>query len=220
MTPEEIEAMKAENERIKQENQKIKSDLGRMKKAGTGEPAKKTGDPAKTDDDLLTKAKKQTEEHSKASTDTKKIENALRFNLGVSDYVKNNKDLLPDDIEGILKVAEKENYDTANAKANAVKVGMISSFFSVQANVDALTSAQKVQLEDFLKLTKTGKEEKAEYIFENLFEPAIETFKKVRKAEELAKASQGYGGGSSVETAYKERLMKQARTIHLREKGA
>jgi hypothetical protein len=226
MTPEEIEAMKAENEKIKKEAQKLKSDLGRLKKSSPGTQGGKEKEGGKgkeetnsNDDDLYSKAKKESENQSKGANDTKKIEGALKFNLGLGDFVKNNKDILPADVDGILKVAEKENYDTALAKANAIKVGIVNSFFSVQANSELLTPAQKVQLEDFQKLTKNGKEERAEHIFENIFEPALETFKKLKKAEELGKARQGFSSGSGVENDYKERLMKMARKTHLREKG-
>lgn len=232
MTDEQEKEIKEQLENAKKEAQKLKSDLGRLKKGSGGNPAPKKDDAKKTttteeneeneeneEDDLLSKAKKEKEKGEKGVSDTRKIENALKFNLGVNDYVKNHKDLLPQDVEGILKIAEKENYDTALAKANAVKVGIVTSFFAVQANVDLLTPAQKSQLEEFLKLTKNGKEDKAEHIFENIFEPAIETFKKVKKAEEVGKARNGFSTGSSVENDYKVRLMNQAKKTHLREKG-
>jgi hypothetical protein len=226
MTPEEIEQLKNDLENQKKEVQKYKSEIGRLKKSPSGGKSKEGDDKTKQEDktkedsdDLFSKAKKETEASSKSTKDTKKIESALKFNLGVQDFVKNNKDILPSDVEGILRVAEKENYDTALAKANAVKVGIVNSFFSVQANLDLLTSAQKIQLEDFQKLTKNGKEERAEHIFENIFEPALETFKKLKKAEELGKARSGFRSGSGVENDYKERLMKMARKTHLREKG-
>lgn len=194
---------------LKAENEKFKADLEALKNPKP--------DPNK-DADLQAKAAKEREENEKNNANSKRLENALKFNLGVSQFVKENKDILTADMEGILKAAEKENYDTAQAKANAVKVGMIGTFFSVQANIDFLTPAQKSQLEDFMKLTKNGKEEKAEHVFENIFEPAIEMLKKVKKAEELGKAKSGFASGSSVENDYKQRLINQAKKGHLKEK--
>lgn len=220
MTPEEIATMKAENEAIKAENAKTKADLEALKnpKPDPNKPDPNKPDPSK-EDDLQEKARKEKEKADKENQGMKKLEGALKFNMGVSEFVKTNKDLLPADVEGILRQAEKENYDTASEKANAIKVGIIGAFFTVQANVDMLTSAQKSQLEDFQKLTKNGKEEKAEHIFENIFEPALETFKKIKKAEELGKSRAGMTGGSSTENEYKNRLMNQAKRIHLKEKG-
>jgi len=209
MTEEEIAAMKAENEASKAEAAKLKADIEALK---TAKPA------PKADDDLQVKAAKEKEENDKQNASSKRLENALKFNLNAATFVKDNKDILTADMEGILKAAEKENYDTAFAKANAVKVGMIGTFFSVQANMDFLTPAQKSQLEDFQKLTKNGKEEKAEHVFENIFEPAIEMLKKVKKAEELGKAKSGFSSGSSVENDYKQRLINQAKKGHLKEK--
>lgn len=209
MTEEEIAAMKAENEASKAESAKLKADIEALK-APKPSP--------KPEDDLQAKAAKEKEESEKNNANAKKVENALKFNLSVANFVKENKDILTADIEGILKAAEKENYDTACNKANAVKVGMIGTFFSVQANMDLLTAAQKSQLEDFQKLTKNGKEEKAEHVFENIFEPAIEMLKKVKKAEELGKAKSGFSSDSSVENDYKQRLINQAKKGHLKEK--
>lgn len=201
-----INDIKAENERLKQEMEKLKT------------PPKKDDKNAGDDDDLQTKAKKEKEESEKSSNNAKQIEGAIKFNIGVADFVKNNKDILPSEVETILKVAEKENYDTASAKASAVKVGIIQSFFAIQANLDTLTQAQKSQLEDFQKLTKNGKEDRAAHVYENIFEPAIEMLKKLKKAEEVGKARSGFSSGSSVENEYKDRLMKQALKSHLKEK--
>jgi hypothetical protein len=222
MTEEEVKALQDKFSAMEKENQKYKSELGRLKKGGGKDEGKKEGEGQKEDgkkeeEDLYSKAKKESDNNNKNAQDARQIEGAIRFNLGLADFVKNNKDILPSDVDGILKVAEKENYDTALAKANAVKVGIVNSFFSVQSNMELLTSAQKVQLEDFLKLTKNGKEERAGHIFENIFEPALETFKKLKKAEEVGKARQGFSSGSGVENEYKERLIKLARKTHLRE---
>lgn len=211
MTEEEIAALKAENETNKAEAAKLKADIEALKNP-------KKEEPKKDDDDLQAKAKKEKEESEKASNNSKQIEGAIKFNLAVNDFVKNHKDILPTEVETILKVAEKENYDTAAAKANAVKVGIVQSFFSIQSNLDTLTQAQKSQLEDFQKLTKNGKEDRAAHVYENIFEPAIEMLKKLKKAEEVGKARSGFSSGSSVENDYKERLIKQALKGHLKEK--
>lgn len=213
MTPEEIEALKAENEKNKTEAAKLKADLEALKA-----PPKKEEKKTEEEDDLQAKAKKEKEESDKNASSSKQIESSIKFNLAVNDFVKNHKDILPAEVESILKVAEKENYDTATAKANAVKVGIVQSFFSIQSNLDTLTQAQKSQLEDFQKLTKNGKEDRAAHVYENIFEPAIEMLKKLKKAEEVGKARSGFSSGSSVENDYKERLMKGALKTHLKVK--
>ncbi len=171
------------------------------------------------DEGLRSKAIKARKASDDSKAQTKTLENALKFNLGVTDFVKNHADILPNEIQEILKVAEKETYDSATEKASALKKAFIESFFAVQSNVELLTTAQKVALDDFQKLTKNGKESKAEAIFENLLEPALETLKKVKKAEELGKARSGFASSNKVQDGYKARLISGSRKAYLGEKG-
>lgn len=130
--------------------------------------------------------------------------------MGVEDFVKTNKDLLPSEIEGVLKTSLKENYDSATDKANAIRAAFVKCFFEVQDNLDLLTPGQKTALDDYLKLTKNGKEQKAEEVYTNIFEPALETLKKVKKAEELGKSRAGFATGNDMEKSYADRLHKAA----------
>lgn len=183
---------------------------------------KKDDEEDDEEDDLRRKAAKGRQTNEEKIAETRSIEGALKFNLGVQDFVKSNADLLPSEIQDILKTAEKESYDSAIEKSSAIKSSFIQSFFEIEANREALTAAQKVQLDDFLKLTKTGKESKASAIYENIFEPALETLRKVKKAEELGKSRSGLASGNAVMDGYKNRLVSGAKKTHLgvNEKGA
>lgn len=227
MDEKELEALKTSNPKAYEHITGLKAKADEADKYKTEleglKSKKKTDDPPpddEDDDDLNEKARKAKEAKEKDAVKTKELEGALKFNLSVADFVKSNKDLLPTEVEDVLKEAEKESYDSAFEKANAVKAGMIKAYFSVQANLDFLTASHKTQIDDYFKLTKNGREEKAAQIFENIFEPAIETMKKVKKAEELGKASGGHSGGSKHENAYKEKLMNVSKKTHLGEKGA
>ncbi len=177
-------------------------------------------DDSDQDDGLRGKAAKNRRDQEDRKTETKRLEGALKFNLSLGDFMKSNGDLMPSEIQEILKTAEKEKYDSAIEKASAIKRAFVESFFAVAENVELLTTAQKAALDDYSKLTKNGKEAKAEVIFENLFEPALETLKKVKKAEELGKARSGFASGSKVEDQYKARLQAGSRKTYLGEKGA
>lgn len=165
------------------------------------------------DDDLVTKARKQREASDKTKNDSKSLERALRFDMGSKDWLKQNASLLPSDINDIFETANKESYDSPIQKDSAVKAGIIQSFFSVQSNVDLLTPGLKNQLEDYLKLTKNGKEEKAQSMYDNIFEPAFEMLKRVKKAEAVQK---GHNDGG--DDAYKTKLMGLSRKHYLGEK--
>lgn len=171
--------------------------------------------PPADDPDLQEKARKARESSDKDASRTKSLENALKFSLRSSEFLKQNEALLPKEVADIFKQADKENYSDAIEKDGAIKAGLVQSFFSVQANVDLLTAGQKSSLDDYLKLTKTGKQEKAQAIYDMIFEPAFEMLKRVKKAEALTR---GHAAGTDVEDNYRKRLLAHSRKHYLGEK--
>lgn len=156
------------------------------------------------EDDLLTRAKAAAKVTGDDSDKIRKLESAITFNMKSADFLKNNASLLPAEISSIFEQADKEKFDDASEKAASIKSGVVQSFFSVQANVDLLTSGQKASLDEFMKLTKNGKQEKAQHIYEMIFEPAFERLKDTKKAEAL---NRGHHVSGSVEEGYKQRLI-------------
>ncbi len=202
MTPEEIAAMQADLKKNQDEVASLKKAAEDEKKKL--EEEKKNKDKNKDDDDLLSKAKKEQKEKEDAAKGDKSLESALSFNLTVADFVKNNKDILPVEFTKVLELANKESYDSPKQKANAIRSGLIQSFFAVQAHVDMLTENQKKSLADFMKLTKNGKEETSDAIYHNVFEPGFEMLKQVKKTEDKMKSKQQEGGSNN--QSYKDRL--------------
>jgi len=214
-----IEELQAQLDSEKTAHAAAKAELDKLKKP-KDEPKDPPKDPPKDDPkDLLDKAKKDRQSEDDKKNETKTLEGALQFNMHVESLVKDNEDILPSQISDILKTAGKEKYDSAIEKANALKSAIVQSFFAIESNKEALTSSQKTKLEDYLKLTKTGKEDEAGNMYENLFEPALQTLKKLKKAEELGKQRSGFSTGNKVENDYKERLMNGSKKVHLKEKG-
>jgi len=211
MDEKELAALKEANPKAYDSYMAMKGDLDKLKAT----PPPKNDPPQNDPDDLAKKAALQREADEKRAAGEKQLEGAINFLVSAPEWVKTNASLLPKGIDGILTQAEKENYGSKVEKANAIKVGIISEFFAVQANVDSLTNAQKVALEDFKKLTKDKKQEQAQQIFDQIFEPAFEGLKKVKRAELVAK---GFKDESTGEQAYRDRLVKGARKHFLREK--
>lgn len=171
--------------------------------------------PTKPDDPSLSeKARKEREEQEKQAGDTKRLEKALSFTMGAEAWLKTNASLLPNSIAGIFAAANKENYANAMEKESALKVEIVNEFFQVQANLDLLTPTLKSQLEDFQKLTKNGKQEKAQTIYDSVFEPAFEMHRRLKKAEQLNK---GHGNSSEEIDAYKNKLVAGSRKHYLGE---
>ncbi len=199
-------------------------DKDKDKDKGKGKGKESEDDDSEEDDEDDSKDLRKTVAKGKQSDAEKKaelrrIEGTLKFNMGVEGFVKDNADILPAEIPEILKAAAKETYDSESDKAAAVRSAIVQSFFSVQDNVNLLTANQKTALDDYLKLTKNGKEQKADNVYENLFEPALETLRRVRKAEEVGKARTGIASGSKVEDAYKKRLMDNSKKNYLGDKA-
>lgn len=223
--PDDKGGSKNENQQGETDAQKLAAALKReedlKKELEEARKGKKKDDGDEDDGDskdLRAKARKEKEDAEKTAAQTKDIERALGFNLGVDEFVAKNASLLPNEIAQIVKLAHKETYDNALAKASALKKSIIESYFAVQANLDALTSGQRATLDDYLKLTKTGKEQKAADIYENIFEPALETVRRVKKAEEIGRARSGFASSSDSNAAYKEKLVRASRKTHLGEK--
>lgn len=169
--------------------------------------------PPADDPDLLKKAKDQKDADDRKISDAKALEAAIKFDLKAPEFIKTNASLLPKNAEDIFKAANKETYSSAIEKDAAIKSGLIQSFFEVQANLDLLTASQKNQLDEYLKLTKTGKQDKAQLVYDSIFEPTFEMLKRVKKAETLNK-----GFGSGTDDLYKNKLMNGSKKHYLGEK--
>lgn len=214
MTEDEIKALQADHA-------KLKGDLDLSNKKI--EELTKKADPKKGGEDdpgLLEKARKEKEAADIKAAETKQIESSVAFNQGLQEFLKNNKDVLPSEIENVAKTVGSQVYETQHQKANAIRAAFVEGFFSVQDNLELLTEIQKEQFKDFLKLTVSAKQGKAEEVYQNLFEPAVGMQKKIRKAEELARAKAGFSSGSSTEDEYVKRMGKISRKNYFGEKEA
>lgn len=180
-------------------------------KAGQSQP------PAKDEDrDLADRARAQRAKDDSDAARTRRIESAIKFDLQAENFVKQHEALLPKEVGDIFRQANQERFDGPIEKDAAIKAGLLQSFFAVQANVDLLTTGQKARLDDYLKLTKTGKQDRAQEMFEMVFEPAFEMLKRTKRAEALSK---GHGVNTDTEAAYKKRLVESSRRHYLGEKA-
>ncbi len=172
-------------------------------------------DKTPKDEDIFEKAKNSKNEKDKKATDEKALDQAIRFDLQHKEWLKTNAALLPKEVESIFETAAKETYSNAIEKDQAIKSGLIQSFFAVQANADLLTPAQKTSLDEYLKLTKTGKQDRAQPFYDSVFEPTFENLKKIKKAEALSK---GHAfSDSDSDSVYKKNLIDGSRKHYFRE---
>lgn len=186
----------------------LKAEIEALKKAGHPSPNKPD------DTELAEKVRKEREAKDKLKADGKVLENAIKFDVQGPEWLKTNASLLPKSVEGLFAQAEKENYDSAIEKTNAIKSSIVTEFFAVQANLDLLTDAQKISLAEFKALTKTDKQARVQAIYDQIFEPTFESLKKIKRAEEKSK---GLAESSDFETAYKNKMMAISRKHFLKE---
>lgn len=165
------------------------------------------------DSDLTEKSRREREASDKSKADNKSFESAVTFNLTAKDFLKNNAALLPESIKDLFDTADKESWDSPVQKASEIKSGIVQEFFAVQQNHDLLTAAQKGALADYLKLTKDGKRDKAQNIYDSIFEPALERLRDAKKAEQVNRARNGYGDDS--DQSYREKLITGSRKHYL-----
>lgn len=178
------------------ENARLKEELDKLKK--TNAP------PV----DLNTIANLNRTEDEKKKLEQKALEQAVEFNYGTKDFMKNHEGIVPKEVADLFTAAAKENYDSPVQKASAIKTGIIQEFFKVQENLDLLTPAHKDAIDRFGKLTKTGKESEAQAVWENIFEPAVNIKVRMKKADEVIRARNGLATASEVDEAYKKRLIE------------
>lgn len=218
MNEEELAALKESNPKayesymgLKTSSEKLAAEKAEWEKSKNNPPP-----PKKDDDDLATKAAKEREAKEKEQASTAKLEKAIRFTTALPEFLKTNATLLPKSIEGIVAQAEKEKYDNAMEKADAVKVAVVSEFFAVQANLDLLTESQKNALAEFQALTKNVKQERVQQVYDMVFEPAFETLKRVTKAKQVRDGEVDPGNARA---AYAKRMAELSKAKFSR-KGA
>lgn len=199
----ELVAFKAEKEKAEKE----KAEKEKTEKEKTGVE----------NETLIATQKKQAEAKEQRDAERKSLESAVTFNVSLPEFAKTNSVLLPGEFSDILKAAESKVYDSAQDKANAVKTALAQTFFAIQANLDLLTPSQKATIQHFLSLSEKAKEEKAVSIYENVFEPALETLRKIKKAEEVGKGRR-HGEKAATKDAYRDKLIAHSRKSLLGDK--
>lgn len=185
MTPEEIKALQDKVTALETENATLK------KPPAPPEPKPTDPPPAPDDKGLREKAEKDRLDAENRKNENQRLERAIGFNQSVNEFVKDNQNSLPEEVEAIIKKANEVSYDTQIEKSIAIKGAVLESFFAVKENVDRLTASQKANLDSFLKLTKNAKEKRVEDLYDNVFEPSLKSLKEIRKATELEKQRLG-----------------------------
>lgn len=170
----------------------------------------------KNDDDnngTLSEAKSALRDEQNNQESRAEMEQAIKFNLAADDYIKQNKEILPEEAQKIIEVVNAKKFSSEMEKAQEIKKALIQSFIQFEENVKNLPGSIKAQVDLFNQLTEREKSRRAGD-FWGIVEVGIECKKLARKAEIL----QNNGGyGSEGNNAFEERFLKMSETF-LKEK--
>lgn len=184
-------AKKAEEEAKKREEEE-------KKKALEADKLKAAEEKVKAD-----KLAKTTEEQEK-----QRMMDAFKFNSLLKDFLKDNKDFLPDTLEDIINILEAKTYANDIEKAQELKRAVIEQYIKNQANIDLLPDSLKSKAEKYAGLTTKEKLEQAPNFYD-IVETGIHTAKNVKKAEAIGKGGGLNDGDEKTATKeYEEKMLQ------------
>lgn len=156
---------------------------------------------------IADEAIKRLENEKKEKEETAEIEDAIKFNLSISEFVSKNKNILPDETENIIKTAEERNFKNSSEKANAIRKGIIEAFIKYKENVEKLPQSIQAEVARFNSFTEREKEAQSKR-FWSIVEVGAEYKILSRKAEQL----QNNGGyGAAENSAFEQRFLEQGK---------
>lgn len=126
---------------------------------------KKDAEPAPTDAD---KVRAELEAKAQKEAETARMQDAIKFNLGVSQFVADNKDYLGKLAEGLVKTVNEKQFSDEVRKAAALKKNLLEDFFSLQENIDAAPEELKPRILSFKALADDDKEKQAAQFWDTL----------------------------------------------------
>lgn len=114
--------------------------------------------PAPAPAGLVAEAKQAVVVDNAATAKVADTEQAIKFCLSISDYIKSNAVALPAEAAKIYELASAKAYDSEVSKANAMRKALLSSYLEMQANIDALPTGLQERAKRFVGLNEQEKE--------------------------------------------------------------
>lgn len=164
-------------------------------KAAT-DKAKAAEEAAKNNKTLAQQAKEQLESEKANEITLAQNTEAVKFNLGIKDFVEKNKTLLPDESGKILLNIAAKSFKDANEQANITRKGLIDSFLSQKENINSLTVSMADRAKEYDNLAESEKEKRSAE-FWDLVETGVALKLGMKKAEALNKVNGVTVGESS-----------------------
>lgn len=161
------------------------------------------------ENDLL----KQAEDEVKQRNTAKKAEDlekertleAFKWNATIKDFLKSNKEYLPENLEDIINVLEAKSYASDVEKAQELKRAVVEQYIKNQDNLNNLPDSLKAKAEKYAGFTTKEKLDRA-LDYYDIVETGIHTAKNIKKAEAIEKGGSESSEKSAVEE-YEEKML-------------
>lgn len=172
------------------------------KPAGEDEAAKTIAQKAKEDleaekaKSIIDQAKDAVASQKAVGESLAKSEESIKFNLSVTDFVKKNETLLPEEAGAILATISSKKFNDESEKANTTRKNLLDSFLALKDNIDVMTASMQTRAAFYKSLAESDKEKRSSE-FWDLAEVGIALKQGARKAEALKKINGGNTGEPS-----------------------
>lgn len=134
----------------------LKAQLDELK-AGKG----KDSEPEPKDPSVIEKAQQEALLRAQQEQARARMQDAIKFNFGISKYVEENKDYLTKLSGEIVKTVQAKQFSDEEVQARTLQASLLEDFFSQQENMDAAPAELKGRIMAFKALTQDEKEKQA-----------------------------------------------------------
>lgn len=145
---------------------------------------------------IVDQAKDEVQAEKNSQISLTQINESVRFNLSITDFVEKNKNLLPEESPKILTAINSKTYKDDIEKANKTRANLLDSFLSQKENTTAMTISMQARAESFKNLAESDKERRSSE-FWDLAEVGIALKAGAHKAQALNKINGGNAGEDS-----------------------
>ena len=174
------------NNAISEYDKKRKGEEAEAKKKAEEEAKKK-----KEEDDALKKAEDEVRKKKEAKTaeelEKERFLEAFKWNSTIGDFLKENKEYLPENLEDIINILQAKTYANDLEKAQELKRAVVEQYIKTQSNLDILPESLKAKAEKYAGFTTKEKLERAPDFYD-IVETGIHTAKNIKKAEAVEKS--------------------------------
>ena len=134
----------------------LKAQLDELKAGKGAQPEPEPKDPS-----VIEKAQQEALLRAQQAQARARMQDAIKFNFGISKYVEENKDYLTKLSGEIVKTVQAKQFSDEEVQARTLQASLLEDFFSQQETLDAAPAELKGRIMAFKALTQDEKEKQA-----------------------------------------------------------